>query len=180
MGRWDATHAALREAALELFGTLGYDATTTAQVARRAGVTEMTLFRHFPTKEALLLSDPYDPLLAEAVRTRPPGEAPMASLVAGIGQAWTRLPDADLAGLSAVLAIVRETPGLRGALERNASATSDALAEALIARGATPVAAAVATSAAIAGLSAALLAWNPEERSLSAHLSEALDALAGR
>ncbi|KPC86144.1 TetR family transcriptional regulator, partial [Streptomyces sp. NRRL WC-3753] len=38
-----------------MFAAQGYDATTTAAVAERAGVSEMTLFRHFATKEALLL-----------------------------------------------------------------------------------------------------------------------------
>lgn len=43
--------------------TQGYAATGTAQIAQRAGVSEMTLFRHFPSKEALLLEDPSMPSL---------------------------------------------------------------------------------------------------------------------
>jgi AcrR family transcriptional regulator len=41
------------EAAEKLFSELGYDNTATAQIARAAGVTERTLFNHFPTKECL-------------------------------------------------------------------------------------------------------------------------------
>lgn len=80
MGRWEQTHKSLRKAALELFAEQGYEATATAQVAERAGVSEMTLFRHFPTKEMLLLADPFDPLMAEAVRARPEHEPAMRAL----------------------------------------------------------------------------------------------------
>jgi AcrR family transcriptional regulator len=45
--------AAIIQAATRLFGERGYGATRTAQVASMAGVTERTLFRYFPTKNAL-------------------------------------------------------------------------------------------------------------------------------
>jgi AcrR family transcriptional regulator len=45
--------AAIIQAATRLFGERGYDATRAAQVASMAGVTERTLFRYFPTKNAL-------------------------------------------------------------------------------------------------------------------------------
>jgi AcrR family transcriptional regulator len=47
---------------LELFLRDGYDATTVAAIARAAGVSHMTFFRHFPTKESVVLDDPYDPV----------------------------------------------------------------------------------------------------------------------
>lgn len=46
--------ARLREAALDLYAERGYDATTTAQIAARAGVTERTYFRHFADKREVL------------------------------------------------------------------------------------------------------------------------------
>jgi AcrR family transcriptional regulator len=46
--------ARLREAALELYEERGYDATTTAQIAEKAGVTERTYFRHFADKREVL------------------------------------------------------------------------------------------------------------------------------
>lgn len=48
------TRRALREAALKLFATKGYDETTTEEVAERAGVSARTFFRYFPTKESVL------------------------------------------------------------------------------------------------------------------------------
>jgi len=47
------TRTRILKAALELFSTHGYTAATTRQIAGLAGVTEVTLFRHFPTKEKL-------------------------------------------------------------------------------------------------------------------------------
>jgi len=48
------TRDALRRAALELFTTKGYDATSVAEIAAAVGVTERTFFRHFATKDAVL------------------------------------------------------------------------------------------------------------------------------
>lgn len=48
------TRDRLLEAARELFTTTGYHATTTPILARKAGVAEGTIYRHFPSKQALL------------------------------------------------------------------------------------------------------------------------------
>lgn len=47
------TRARIIGAALELFAERGFASTTTAEIARQAGVAEKTLFSHFKTKEAL-------------------------------------------------------------------------------------------------------------------------------
>lgn len=52
----DTTRERLLEAARELFTTAGYHATTTPLLAKRAGVAEGTIYRHFPSKQALLNS----------------------------------------------------------------------------------------------------------------------------
>src|ERR1700754_3992610 len=52
-----STHEALRQAALKSFARKGFANVTVTDLAREAGVTERTFFRHFPTKEAVLFQD---------------------------------------------------------------------------------------------------------------------------
>lgn len=54
------TRRALRDAALKLFASQGYDATTTEEIAERAGVSTRTFFRYFPTKEHVLYHGEHD------------------------------------------------------------------------------------------------------------------------
>ncbi|MFN2571964.1 MAG: TetR/AcrR family transcriptional regulator [Gemmatimonadales bacterium] len=53
-GTADLTRQRLIRAALELFTTRGYHDTTTAQIAKKAGVAEGTIYRHFASKQQLL------------------------------------------------------------------------------------------------------------------------------
>jgi AcrR family transcriptional regulator len=46
----------LLTAALDLFAKQGFRGTTTKEIARRAGISEALLFRHFPSKEVLYWS----------------------------------------------------------------------------------------------------------------------------
>lgn len=50
----DSTRQRLMRAALDLYTTVGFRATTTPMLAERAGVAEGTIYRHFKSKEALL------------------------------------------------------------------------------------------------------------------------------
>ena len=50
---YEKRHQAILNAAMRLFNAKGYAATTTASIAREAGVTEKTMYRHFESKEAL-------------------------------------------------------------------------------------------------------------------------------
>jgi AcrR family transcriptional regulator len=55
MGRWEPNaRGRLVEAALELYSSRGYDQTTVAEIAKRAGLTERTFFRHFTDKREVL------------------------------------------------------------------------------------------------------------------------------
>jgi AcrR family transcriptional regulator len=53
--RKQRTRQALKNTALKLFAAKGYDATSTEEIAEKAGVSWRTFFRHFPTKELVLL-----------------------------------------------------------------------------------------------------------------------------
>ena len=57
MARWEpGARERLVVAAVDLFTEQGYDATTVAQIAERAGVTKSTFFRYFPDKRELLVA----------------------------------------------------------------------------------------------------------------------------
>jgi AcrR family transcriptional regulator len=72
-----STHEALRQAALKSFARKGFANVTVTELAKEAGVTERTFFRHFPTKEAVLFQDYETQLewLAEALAQRPTSES---------------------------------------------------------------------------------------------------------
>lgn len=174
------THAALIGAALELFDEQGYEVTTAAAIARRAGVTEMTFFRHFPSKAAVLIDDPYDPLIAEAVAGQPASLSPLHAAIAGVRQAWESVPPPEASAVRDRLRIVSRTPSLRGALARNSEATADAIAGALRSRGARGAEAKIAAAATIGALNAALLDWaDGGESHLESAVEGALRVLAG-
>lgn len=61
------TQRAIQAHAVRLFTERGYDATTVTDVAEAAGVSPMTVYRHFPTKEDLVLVDQYGRLVAERI-----------------------------------------------------------------------------------------------------------------
>ncbi|HEX6105901.1 MAG TPA: TetR/AcrR family transcriptional regulator [Gemmatimonadales bacterium] len=76
----EATRQRLLRAALELYTTIGFRATTTPAIAARAGVAEGTIYRHFSGKEHLL-NEVYRSAQrwgAELVR-EPEGERPLAA-----------------------------------------------------------------------------------------------------
>jgi AcrR family transcriptional regulator len=171
MGRKERTREALLQAALELFSEQGYDATTTAAIARRAGVSEMTLFRHFATKDALLVDDPYDPLIGEAITARPADERPLTAAVRGVRDAWGAIPEPATDEVRERLQVVAATPSLTGALARSSRETEEAIADALCRRGASTSEARVVAAAVVAGLNAALLDWS---RGTDPHLGNAV------
>src|ERR1041384_7598444 len=64
------TRAKISEVATRLFLERGFDTVTVAEVAREAGVSSVTVFKHFPRKEDLLLDRAADAeeLLRSAAR----------------------------------------------------------------------------------------------------------------
>ena len=80
------TRQRLIDRGLDLIERQGYDATSVAQIAAAAGVTQMTFFRYFATKEQLVLED-YDPYLASGIGEQP-RELPPLQRAARIHSAW--------------------------------------------------------------------------------------------
>ena len=81
-----STHEALRQAALKRFACKGFANVTVTELAREAGVTERTFFRHFPTKEAVLFQDYETQLewLAEALAQRPASDSLFDAVLASV------------------------------------------------------------------------------------------------
>ncbi|MEU9347303.1 TetR family transcriptional regulator [Streptomyces sp. NPDC048278] len=74
------TREAIRTATYALVEVQGWDATTIEQIAERAEVSPSTVFRYFPTKEDIVLTDEYDLLIMEELRARPADEPWPASI----------------------------------------------------------------------------------------------------
>ena len=81
-----STHEALRRAALASFASKGFANVTVTELAREAGVTERTFFRHFPTKEAVLFQDYETQVewLADALAKRPASESVFDAVLASV------------------------------------------------------------------------------------------------
>lgn len=90
MARWQPeTTQRLVVAAVDLFTEQGYDATTVAQIAERAGVTKSTFFRHFSDKRELLVAgqETLSRLLAEGISEAPADASPLEAVAAGLERA---------------------------------------------------------------------------------------------
>jgi AcrR family transcriptional regulator len=96
VGRWEpGARGRLEEAALELYAEHGYDRTTVAQIAERAGVTERTFYRHFADKREVLFAGGHlmEEVLATAV-AEAPAEASAYDVVAeALGRVATVLAE---------------------------------------------------------------------------------------
>ncbi|MBW8804717.1 MAG: helix-turn-helix transcriptional regulator [Catenulisporales bacterium] len=90
MARWEpgATER-LVIAAVDLFTEQGYDATTVAQIAERAGVTRSTFFRHFSDKREILVAgqQTLSKLLADGITEAPAEAGPLQAVAAGLERA---------------------------------------------------------------------------------------------
>ncbi|MFF8762929.1 TetR family transcriptional regulator [Nocardiopsis dassonvillei] len=124
--RRQRNRAAIQEAALRLFEQQGYEATTVAQIAREAGVSHMTFFRCFPSKEDVVLRDEYDPMLEELVReqpdTLPAVERIHRATLVGLGRVYDDNREALLARARLLLSI----PALRSRIGENLASASTA------------------------------------------------------
>lgn len=100
------TRDRLLEAARELFTTAGYHATTTPVLAGRAGVAEGTIYRHFPSKHALLNAAFQDVQRwgTAAVTAIAEGAGKTPDRLARLGQEWLATAELDPARMRLLLA----------------------------------------------------------------------------
>lgn len=179
MGRATDTRARLQDAALTLFAERGYEATTVEQIATAARVSHMTFFRYFPTKESVVLDDPFDPAIAAAVLAQPGGPNTLARVCAGLRAALTELNLPEQEQVRVRVRIAARTPSLRAGMWNNTANTQQVIADALAADGVPRLDARVAAAAAIGALTVALQDWSLQEGDtpLAAQLVAALDVL---
>jgi AcrR family transcriptional regulator len=129
------TARALRAAALKLFATQGYDATTTEEIAEKAGVSARTFFRYFPTKESLMFSGEHDWIqsYAEELPRQPASLSDLDALCAIITDNTPRL----VRRRQSLLLFVRSVASsrtLRGLEHDHQEENTRVLAEAIAAR----------------------------------------------
>src|SRR5690348_12225787 len=89
MARWKPDAAGrLVTAALSLFEEQGYDDTTVAEIAERAGLTKRTFFRYFADKREVLFggSEELERRWVAAVAEAPADASPLAAVTAGFDE----------------------------------------------------------------------------------------------
>src|SRR5271155_3510335 len=87
MGRWEPdARGRLMQAAFELYRERGFEQTTVAEIAERAGLTERTFFRHFADKREVLFAgaDALRELLVSTVAEAPASAAPLEAVAAAL------------------------------------------------------------------------------------------------
>ena len=96
MSRWEpGARGRIAQAAMELYARRGFEQTTVAEIARRAGVTERTFFRHFADKREVLFggSSALQELLVKSVVGAPPSAAPIEAVASALQAASLVLND---------------------------------------------------------------------------------------
>ncbi|MEU3538484.1 TetR family transcriptional regulator [Streptomyces paromomycinus] len=156
------TRRAIRRAAYRLFAEHGYEATSVDRIAAAADVSPSTVFRYFPTREDIVLTDEYNPLPEAELRARPADE-PMAESMRHVAvEALRRLPAEEHAELVQRARLIREVPAIRGRTAEN-TARDSAMISAVLAertgRSADDLEVRVISTAILAGLQEALLHW---------------------
>ena len=102
MGRWEPNaRGRLERAAMELYVERGFDQTTVAEIAARAGLTERTFFRHFADKREVLFAGAgqLQDFLVSTLASAPDSAAPIDAVAAALEAAGALLQERrDYAG----------------------------------------------------------------------------------
>lgn len=162
MPRWEPdARQRLVAAALQLFSERGYDNTTVAEIADRAGLTKSTFFRHFPDKREVLAAgqETLSRLLVEGIAAAPVEATPLSAVGAGLQRAagamtpFNRELGPRLKAIIAASAELQE----RDALKQVGLAA--AMAAALRERGVPDLAATLAAELGVLAFKEAYTAW---------------------
>jgi AcrR family transcriptional regulator len=176
------TREAIRAATYGLIKEQGYDTTTIEQIAERAEVSPSTVFRYFPTKEDIVLTDEYDPLMLEELRARPADEPWMDSVRHVMRMATEALMAEDPEVIRMRAHLAARVPAVRSRMVESMSETGRLLRTALAERsGLDPdsLEVRVCAMSLVGGLMEANMTWaeNGFKDDLATMLDRALDVL---
>jgi AcrR family transcriptional regulator len=181
MGRWEPDASGrLRLAAMELYVDRGFDQTTVAEIADRAGLTARTFFRYFADKREVLFggSETLQSEMVAALDAAPADATPMQAVAVALDAAAEMLGERhDYArqrhAVIAAHAELRERELIKMA------SLAGALADGLRRRGVAEPDASLAAEAGIAVFRVAFGRWvtEPGDRQLSQVMRESLDHL---
>ncbi|MFD7288115.1 TetR/AcrR family transcriptional regulator [Streptomyces sp. NPDC059863] len=181
MGRWEPNaRGRLATAALDLYSERGYEQTTVAEIAKRAGLTERTFFNHYADKREVLFATAgeFQDRFVGAVSEALGSVAPIDALAAGL-DAIAEMLAGQRDFVRARQAVIMSNPELQERDLIKLASTSTALADTLRRHGVAEPEASLAAEAGIALFKVGFHRWiaADEERALSVLLREALDAL---
>ncbi len=148
------------KAAIELFEEQGYEATTVAEIAERAGLTKRTFFRYFSDKREVLFSgsEALQRLWLEGVAAAPADATPLAVVTAGLDPVAEMFTERhDFARIRAV--IIEANPELQERELIKLQNLASAIKAALIERGVSPNAAILAAQAGVTVFHVAFAHW---------------------
>jgi AcrR family transcriptional regulator len=170
-------------AAVDLFGEQGYDATTVAQIAERAGVTKSTFFRHFPDKRELLVAgqETLSRLLTEGIAEAPAGVSPLEAVSAGLERASSAMGPMNRELGPRLKAAVAASTELQERDALKSVSLAAAMTAALVARGVPGPTAALAGEMGTLAFKRGFAVWSEGDRDaddeLVQHTLAALDEL---
>src|SRR5579871_5859117 len=137
MSRWEPNaRGRLERAALDLFRERGFDQTTAAEIAERAGLTERTFFRHFADKREVLFGGQgmMRELYASAIAGAPASATPIEMVTAAL-EATTPMFHERHERARQRQAVVDANPGLQERELLKRASLAAAMTEALHQRG---------------------------------------------
>jgi len=181
MGRWQPdARGRLMQAAFALYGERGFEQTTVAEIAERAGLTERTFFRHFADKREVLFAgaEALQEVLVSTVAEAPGSLAPIDAAAAGLEAAGAFIQEGgDLARQRQ--AIIASSAELQERELIKLASLAAALAEALRERGVEDPAASLTAEAGIAVFKVAFERYVEEsnQRDLPRLIRESLEQL---
>ncbi|ROQ36504.1 TetR family transcriptional regulator [Frondihabitans sp. PhB188] len=162
MPRWEPdARERFVTAALELFTDQGYDETTVAQIADRAGLTRSTFFRHFSDKREVLAAGQatLSRLFAEGIASAPAEATPLEAVASGLATAAASMTPFNRELGPRLEAVIATSAELRDRALLKQVGMAAAMADALRARGVVDPVAATAAELGVLAFHDAFSEW---------------------